>query len=78
MDGCCRIERAANGYTVSLTDPKIAKENRTSKGWRDPNVEYVFTELKDVLKFLNTNLDKALVKDDYSEAFKTASAAKDD
>lgn len=78
-DYCCRIERAANGYEVSLTDPKIAKENRSSKGgWRDPNIKYVFEDIGDVLAFLKTNLDKALMKDEYSSTFDAASAAKDD
>lgn len=75
MDGV-RIERAANGFTVSMTDPKIeaANRKRSAKGnydqpYLDPRKEYVFTDLKAVMAFLTANLEKALPKDDYDSAF---------
>lgn len=72
---CCRIERAKNGYTVEMTDPKIvAENNKPSKGneprmWRSSRIEYVFEDIEDVLKFLRTNLDKALPLDEFSSTF---------
>jgi hypothetical protein len=83
MDGCVRIERATNGYTVNVSDPKIREANQkrdNSKGgvyapYRDPNKEYIFTDIKTVLAFLEKNLDKALPKDDYGSSFDAAIAA---
>lgn len=72
---CCRIERAKNGYTVEMRDPKIVAENNRPKksgepsAWRDPNVEYVFKDIDGVLKFLKANLDKALPMDEFSSTF---------
>lgn len=70
---CCRIERAKNGYTVEMRDPKIvAANNKTSKEpspYRNPNVEYVFKDIKGVLKFLEANLDKALPMDEFGSTF---------
>lgn len=81
-DHCCRIERAANGYEVEITDPKIVKANRERKdgmgGWRSPTVTFVFEDIEGVLTFLKDNLDKALVQDDFSTTFALASAEKDD
>lgn len=83
MDGCVRIERATNGYTVNVSDPKIREANNKrdigSKGpyapYRDPNKEYIFTNIKTVLAFLEKNLDKALPKDDFGSSFDAAVAA---
>jgi hypothetical protein len=74
---CCRIERAKNGYTVSMRDPKVVAENNRPKksnepsSWRDPNVEYVFKDIEGVLKFLKANLDKALPMDEFGSTFDT-------
>jgi len=77
-DGCCRIEKAVNGYTVCLQDPKIREANgKANSKWKDPNREYVFRTVKEVMTFLEKNLDKALVADEYSSSFDTASAAAD-
>jgi hypothetical protein len=79
---CCKIERAKNGFTVEMRDPKIVAENsKPTKGigrYRDPNVEYVFKDVKSVLKFLETNLEKAMPMDEFSSAFDTASTKEDD
>lgn len=78
---CCRIERAANGYEVEISDPKIVKANRERKDgsgvWRDPMVSFVFEDIDGVLNFLKSNLDKALVRDEFSSTFDLASAEKD-
>lgn len=79
---CCRIERVKNGYTVEMKDPKIVKQNAANRDkpapWKDPNVEYVFQTLEQVLEFLKTNLDKALPMDDYTTSFDKALAEEDD
>jgi hypothetical protein len=80
-----RIGRAANGYTVTMTDPKIAAANAkrdSSKGpytpYVDPDKEYVFTDIKSVMTFLTANLDKALPKVDYDSSFELASEEAED
>lgn len=82
MDGCVRIERASNGYTVCVTDPKIVAANRkrdSSKGdytpYKNPQREYIFDDIKKVLSFLEKNLNKALPVDDYTSSFDEAVAA---
>lgn len=83
-DYSCTIERKKNGFTVRMKDPKIVKANqRPSNGkypspYRDPWVEYVFTDLAGVTKFLEKNLDTALAEDDYSTSFDAALEEKDD
>jgi hypothetical protein len=77
-DSCCRIERATNGYTVNMQDPKIREANSKSGGkYKDPNCEFVFETIEDVLAFLKKNLDKALVADSYSTSFTLASVDAD-
>lgn len=77
-DSCCRIERATNGYTVNVQDPKIREANSKSGGkYKDPNCEYVFKTIEEVLTFLKKNLDKALVADDYTRSFAIASSDED-
>ena len=78
-DSCVRIERATNGYVVSMKDPKIAAANlkRSNKSdfstpWQEERREYVFTDLAAVTKFLTANLDKALPKVDYDSSFDSA------
>ena len=80
-----RIERLTNGYTIRLRDQKIVKANsaRDFKSekptpYRDPNREYVFKSVDEVLKFLKGNLDKALPADDFSSAFDAACTADED
>ena len=78
-DGCCRIERATNGYTVCVSDPKIREANaKPNSRYKDPSCEYVFKTIEEVLAFLKKNLDKALVSDSYSNTFEVAVAADKD
>ena len=74
--GCVRIERAENGYTVTMTDPAIVKKNAQREVKSDyrapyisPQKEYVFADLKACMAFLEKNLDKALPKADYEASF---------
>ena len=86
MDGCIRLERAANGYTVSMRDPKIVAANasadiRRSGSWKDPDMEYVFSgakALKDALEFIEKNADKALPATDFDTTFDMITSAGDD
>lgn len=75
-DYVCKIERLANGYEVEITDPKIVAANKKStglsKGWKDPKVCYAFKTIKEVLAFLEKNLDKALPLDEYESSFDMA------
>jgi len=69
------IERKQNGYEVEIHDPKIVEQNRdpsSKRPWRDPKRSYVFKSVKEVLDFLNKNLDKALPMDEYSSSFDKA------
>ncbi len=84
-DYSCTIERKKNGFTVRMKDPKIVKANTkrdlSSKGYtpyRDPWVEYVFTDMAKMVKFLEANLETALAEDDYSTSFDAALAEEDD
>ncbi len=79
MNDCCRIERAVNGYTVSLRDPEAVKANAAPKTqWKDPNREYVFDSVEKVLAFLGKTLDKALPMDEYGTSFSKALTEVDD
>ena len=76
---CCRIERVKNGFEVCMTDPEIVKANRepSKKGeykpYRNPDVEYVFKTVEEVLNFLKTALPKAVPDDsEYESAFDNA------
>ena len=74
-----RIERLTNGYEVSVRDPKIVEANRKSNSsYKNPCREYVFTDVKSVLLFLEKNLDKALPADDFDSSFDAAVADMDD
>ena len=75
------IERKQNGYEVEITDPKIVEQNRDPKSkapWREPKKSYVFKDVKEVLAFLNKNLDKALPVDEYTSSFDKAVGELDD
>jgi hypothetical protein len=77
---CCRIERAANGFTVEMKDPKIVAQNNKRAGksgevtgiWKDPNVEYVFKNVEEVLAFLGKALPTAMPLDEYETTFSKA------
>lgn len=85
-DSCVRIERLANGYTVTLKDPAIVaannKSNRSSNSpytYRDPERCYTFDSVAKVTKFITDNLDKALPaqadEDSFDKTFDKAAAA---
>lgn len=86
MMSCIRIEREANGYTVSVTDPKIVSQNskrdNNGKGpytpYKDPQKTYIFKNVKEVTDFVTKNIDAALPADDYSSAFDVAVATEGD
>ena len=77
---CIRIERAVNGYTVCVTDPKIsARNDKPGSKWEDPSREFVFKDVKQVFAFIEANIDKALPPppekpSSFDEAYKAALA----
>lgn len=82
-----RIEKIANGYTVSMDDPEIVKANRArdmskagSKPWRDPNVKHAFKDDASVIAFISKNIGKMLPSggDEYASSFDAAVAEDDD
>lgn len=73
-----RIERLTNGYEVTVRDPKVVEKNsKPGSQYRSPIREYVFTDVKSVLAFLEKNLDKALPADDFASSFDAAVAELD-
>lgn len=79
MDGEIRIERATNGFTLRMRDPKIAESNQKDKGpWKDPNVMMVFEDTEKLMAFLEKNIDAALPKNTFSTAFDEAVEDDDD
>lgn len=75
MLGDCtiRINRAQNGYTISMTDPKIVAENDKSKGpWKDPNVTFICDDIDKGLQFIKENLDKAFPENEFDSTFDKA------
>jgi hypothetical protein len=77
-DCSIRISRLQNGYTVSITDPKIVKANdeRPKNGecapWRDPNVTYTFSDVNKAVEFIKENVEKAFPADEFSSTFDKA------
>jgi hypothetical protein len=78
-----RINKLANGFTVSMTDPEIVKANKKREEkrkpdspyppWRDPEVTMAFEDADSVITFLKDNLDKAMPNDDdYETSFTKA------
>lgn len=64
---CIRIERAVNGFTVCVQDPKIVERNNapskpggSPSRWEDPDREFVFKTTDQVFAFIEANIDKAL------------------
>lgn len=78
----CRIEREANGYTITVRDPAIVKYNNSEtkssgyKPYRDPNKTFIMKDIDEVLAWLKTHLDKALPADEFDSSF-TAALAED-
>lgn len=69
-----RIEKLANGYTVEVTDPAIAKKNKNPKApYESPWKEYAFSSSKEVKTFVSKVLDKLEpVEDDMATNFDRA------
>lgn len=80
-DTVVRIEKLENGWEVEYQDPGIQAENRKSKAvWRDPSKGYAFTDIKELLKFLEAKLPilaPAEDDDEYAQNFKAAVAETD-
>lgn len=87
-DCCVKIEKLANGFTVSMQDPAIIKLNKErNKQNAKPNTpyiesknpwrEFVFKDENEVIMFLKKNLKKAVAgtDDDYESSFDMAVAA---
>lgn len=70
--GVVKLKRAANGFVVCFSDPEIIAANKKKGTYEDPEVEMVFTEMSEVVKFLQSNLDKLLQEDEYDSAFMKA------
>lgn len=81
---CIRIERAVNGFTVCVQDPKIVANNqKEGTKWEDASREFVFPDKEKALKFVETNWDKALPEkpqkpSSFDAAFKEAIADEKD
>jgi len=71
-EGVVKLKRAANGFVVCFSDPEIIETNKKKERYEDPEVEMVFTELSEVVKFLQNNLEKLLQEDEYDTAFMKA------
>lgn len=79
---CIRIERATNGFTVAMTDPKIEAANNNAEikrngKWKNPTKEYVFETWAATIAFVTKNGEKALPADDYDSTFDLAASAGD-
>jgi hypothetical protein len=87
---CIRIERIQNGFTVSVTDPKIVAANEARSGkdvpsskWMDPCREYRFDNEAAVVKFVEKVIVTALPAestppDSFAKAFDAAVKATSD
>lgn len=72
MDGI-RIKKTGNGFTVCVRDPEIVKKNHEDKGpWKDPEVEFVFTDKAKLTKFVTKALETLSEGDEYETAFAAA------
>jgi hypothetical protein len=73
--GCIRIERAQNGYTVTVRDPKIMLENeKPNSKWRDADREFIFDDLAKAERFIEKVADVALPKEEHTSSFDKAFA----
>ena len=74
-DGCIRITRERQGFSVTVDDPEIQAANDKARGsdgpysWKDPSTDFDFETKDQVLAFLEAAIDKALPADTYSSAF---------
>jgi hypothetical protein len=73
MSSYLKIEKMANGYEVCLRDPEIEKANHKSDGpWKDPEVEFVFTDEDEMLAFVKKAMKKLTSGGEYDTAFAKA------
>jgi len=79
MQDDIRIKKLTNGYSLYFRDPEIVKANqardlstRNNKPYRDPEREMAFKNAKELTTFLNTNLEKLCVAEDYETSFSNA------
>ena len=73
--GCIRIERAQNGYTVTVRDPKIVADNdKPNAKWQDADREFVFDDLDKAQRFVEKVADIALPKEQHTSSFDKAFA----
>lgn len=72
------IKKLTNGYALYFRDPEIVKANREpaklgkDRTYRDPEREMAFKSAKELTGFLEKNLDKLCVEDDYETSFTKA------
>lgn len=83
MDDCIlRIEKLDNGFEVEIRDQKAVKRNSASINKPTPYVNpwrsYAFKNTKEVVAFIEKNLDKAVPDDTFSSSFDEAAAEDDD
>lgn len=68
-----KVKAAGNGYTVEMRDPDIEKRNgMPDTPYRNPYVEFVFTEKEELFEFLDKAMDKLSKGDEYDTAFSRA------
>ena len=81
-DTILRIEKAENGYSVEICDPKIMASNDKPKAaYADPWKEYLFTTAEEVKNFVGEHLDSLKPPPDadaeYGQAFAKATSEGD-
>ena len=74
MDNCIlRIEKLENGYEVEIVDDTVREANRNPQKngkylpYQDPWKGYAFTDMKSMLKFLETKIPELHPLDEESE-----------
>jgi hypothetical protein len=74
-----RIKKLTNGYSLYFRDPEVVKANssrdlsaKASKPYRNPEREMAFKNVKELTTFLNANLEKMCVAEDYETSFSNA------
>lgn len=84
-DCTVRIRRLQNGWTVSMTDPAIVKQNDMRSdakdgccavAWKDPDVTYTFADAGKAMDFIRENIEKAFPVDEYTSTFDKAAKGK--
>jgi len=81
-DTILRVEKLANGFEVSICDPKINEANAKPKSnWQSPWVEYAFTTAAEVITFITAHLESLKPEPDdeaqYGQEFARQAASAD-